>query len=1244
MENSHNFDDKREDNLIKNRDQLRALLSALPDLIFILDRKGIYIDYYASNENLLLVKPEEFLGKNMLEVLPSNLKIELEPILRSVYENRQLRIHEYSLTLPDGDHYFEIRLNTFDEDKVISIIRDITDKKKAEAELKRKVDFIDILTKCSAKIIRSNEEDFDKVVNSILEDIGKFSKVNRSYIFEVDNIAKCTNNTFEWCSENTDPQIDLLQNGPFEMTPMWIEQMERGENVIINSIPDLPDSWSSEKKLLLSQDIKSLIAIPIIDDGILTGFIGFDAVDKHVEWSNDDASLLRILADNLSAFFVKVKSNRKIRESEEKYREIFESMVDAYFRIDMNGTIVEMSPAIYEISGYYNIELIGKSIIKVFKLENYYQLMKEHIIKDAYLNDFIIKTSKKNNEESYLSVNAKLLNDFESKKLLIQGTIRDITQRIENEQEITKLVSAIEQSPASVMITNRDAEIEYINPKFSQTTGYTLNEVIGKNPSILKSGNVEQSTYVDMWENITNKRTWAGEIINKKKNGELYWESVSISPILDIEGNIINFLSVNVDITEKKKTEEQLRQREINFTTFFDTIQDLLFVLDEQGNIIKVNKTVLDRLNYSEQELIGQNVLMVHPEARRQEAFEIVMDMLKGIRDHCPIPVVTKEGKLIPVETRIQKGVWNDKPALFGVTKDISELKKSEEKFSKIFHSISAIMAISEIETGVYIDVNETFVKELGFSLEEVIGNRAIDLGIIKDMNFRNRMLQSLKQKKSIRSEEIEVFDKNKKIHYGYMSVDILELQEDKYLLSVFNDITDKKLMEIALIESETQIRALIDSTLVGFITIDTYGKIKQCNKAILSLIEDLEENVINKPINDYLPEFNKFMDDNIDYCEIKLQDYHLNVFESQLINSNFMLIPVYISMNDFEMNDQTMYVITVQDLTLLKNTQQKLIQSEKLASLGQLISGIAHEINTPLAAIKASSEVMSDINKYYEQNIYQLIKNISLEKYNQLVNLIYNSFTNKKVLTTKEEREIKRIIIKELDNHGIVDADNIADILISIGLLNNYQEFIDIIDIQNLDEIIEFSNKYSNMLQSIDVIQTAVEKASKIVRALRNYSHFQSKNELVLYNIVTGIETVLTLYQNQTKHSIEIIKKYNFDDSILCYPDELNQVWSNLIKNALDAMKYKGILKICTNRIEDNLSVEIEDNGEGIPEENYKVLFEPFFTTKSIGEGTGLGLDIVKRIIEKHGGQISFSSKVGIGTKFKVYLPIRNV
>ena len=157
---------------------------------------------------------------------------------------------------------------------------------------------------------------------------------------------------------------------------------------------------------------------------------------------------------------------------------------------------------------------------------------------------------------------------------------------------------------------------------------------------------------------------------------------------------------------------------------------------------------------------------------------------------------------------------------------------------------------------------------------------------------------------------------------------------------------------------------------------------------------------------------------------------------------------------------------------------------------------------------------------------------------------------------------------------------------------------------------------------------------------ALKTYARYEQSGEKTAASLTEGIETILTLYQNQLKQGVEVIKNYAEIPPVMCYPDELNQVWTNLIHNALQAMDYRGTLKIELTEQSGQAKISVTDSGKGIPEEIKGKIFDPFFTTKPAGEGSGLGLDIVKKIVQKHQGKIEVESIPG-QTIFHVFLPM---
>ncbi|MEG4008083.1 response regulator [Microcoleus sp. Pol11C1] len=332
------------------------------------------------------------------------------------------------------------------------------------------------------------------------------------------------------------------------------------------------------------------------------------------------------------------------------------------------------------------------------------------------------------------------------------------------------------------------------------------------------------------------------------------------------------------------------------------------------------------------------------------------------------------------------------------------------------------------------------------------------------------------------------------------------------------------------------------------------------------------------------------------------------------------------------------------QDLAMalhqLQATQDHLIQSEKMAALGQLIAGIAHEINTPLGIIGSSINNIANFSDEFLEKFPEIYQKLSDESKAYFLALLYRSTHQKVLFTSREKRKFKQQLAADLMAESVENAEEIADTLVDMEIYEKIEEFLPLFKSPDWQVVLNSAYQFASFKKSISLIQRATAKSGKVVFALKTYAHFDSKPEKVQANLHDGIETVLTLYQNQLKHGIEVIKNYGDLPKIMCYPDDLNQVWTNLVHNALQAMDYKGILTIETRQQEANIFLKFTDNGKGIPSEVMPKIFQPFFTTKSAGEGSGLGLDIVRKIVEKHEGTIAVDSVPG-QTTFTVSLPI---
>ncbi|MFO8085409.1 MAG: hybrid sensor histidine kinase/response regulator [Desulfobacterales bacterium] len=322
-----------------------------------------------------------------------------------------------------------------------------------------------------------------------------------------------------------------------------------------------------------------------------------------------------------------------------------------------------------------------------------------------------------------------------------------------------------------------------------------------------------------------------------------------------------------------------------------------------------------------------------------------------------------------------------------------------------------------------------------------------------------------------------------------------------------------------------------------------------------------------------------------------------------------------------------------------LKRTQHTLIRQEKLAALGQLIAGIAHEINTPLGAIQASA---GNISHAIKSSIYQLpvlFQSLSPEQQKFFHRLVKQVVENRDNFSSRDARKHRKQIIEKLNNSGIGFAESIADFLVGMGIKNDIDNFLPLLASSECLKVLENANYLYVQHNNCENVKIASERAAKVVFALKSFVHFCDLNHMSRTHIKDSIEVVLTLYHNFLKKGIQVLTNYEDVPAIKCYPDELSQVWSNLIQNAIYAMQSKGVLEINLLNKKDGVCVQIIDSGAGIAENIKDRIFEPFYTTKPAGEGSGLGLDIVQKMVHRHGGYLTVESKPG-RTVFSVFLP----
>ncbi len=320
--------------------------------------------------------------------------------------------------------------------------------------------------------------------------------------------------------------------------------------------------------------------------------------------------------------------------------------------------------------------------------------------------------------------------------------------------------------------------------------------------------------------------------------------------------------------------------------------------------------------------------------------------------------------------------------------------------------------------------------------------------------------------------------------------------------------------------------------------------------------------------------------------------------------------------------------------------------QREKLSALGKLSAGLAHELNNPSAAARRAAEGLTEaVNALRTANVNIEKRAMAREQRAYLADLEchWDKRHPLEALDTLDRSDREEQISAWLQSRGIAEPWVLAANLVEAGCrLETLAEVGEHFDTTVLGDVITRLSASFTISRLALEIAHSTSRIHDLVQAIKEYSYMDQMPEQEI-DVHQGIENTLIMLHHRLKNGVNVVRDYDRSIPRICaYGSELNQVWTNLIENAIDAMQGKGELRIRTASEYDHVIVEVIDNGPGVPEAIRGKIFEPFFTTKPVGQGTGLGLDAVRRVVEKHRGEIRLESRAG-ETRFQVRLPRAN-
>ena len=566
-------------------------------------------------------------------------------------------------------------------------------------------------------------------------------------------------------------------------------------------------------------------------------------------------------------------SEVKLKESEEKFKELAENLGEVIW-VRQEGQLVYISPAYEKVWGrtcqslYDNPDSFMDSIHPEDK-ERIAQMYFSENYTVKGLSDEQFRIIRPDGAIRWIWRKTFPINDKNGRMIRIVGISEDITRFKEYEESLRQAMEATERAKTTyqdmfhkshaimLLLEVESGKLINANNAACDFYGYTIEQL--KTMNISEINPLKQPEIFQKMALAKTQKHPYFEFQHRLASGEVREVEVFASP-LRVNEQLYLYSIIN-DITQRKTLEKAIKQANENFETFFNSINDLLYVVDFQTTkIMHVNSSVCEKLGYSKDEIIGKSVLLMHPENRRAEIKDFVMSLLSHDLEYCSIPVITKYGQEISVELRITAGEWNGEPVNFGVMKDISAITRSEEKFSKAFNSASAMMAITTLADGRYLNVNDTFLKTLGYTRSEVIGKSASDFNLYLEREQRapEGMMHNL---------EVSLKAQDGSVYTCIYNAETITVGETPCLLKAFTDITQRKAIEDKLIKSEQKYKSLFNEMNDVFchcsIICDELGKpidyqFIAANHSVETMTGLKPEAIIGKTATEILPNFDQ--------------------------------------------------------------------------------------------------------------------------------------------------------------------------------------------------------------------------------------------------------------------------------------------------------------------------------------------------------------------------------------------------
>lgn len=525
--------------------------------------------------------------------------------------------------------------------------------------------------------------------------------------------------------------------------------------------------------------------------------------------------------------FVRDITRRKRDEAvlvslEKRYQNFVEQSLDGFLLIDESGIAIEWNKGLEEITGVNREETVGKPAVEILYLfisphtqnkETHYRLLEgiDYTLNTGQLPvpDQMMETEIHRPDGKTIIIQMTVFPIKTERGYQIGSTVRDITGQRASENQLRTLSTAIEQSPVSVVITDRGGNIEYVNPRFCEVTGYQPEEVFGQNPRILKSGEMPPEEYKELWETISVGKQWKGLFHNRRKDGELYWEQATISGVTNDRGEITHYLAIKEDITARRLADLELASSRARLEAIYNNNQIGISLVNDNGQYLQVNQHWADMLAYSMDELLQKNNLdITYPDDRAafNEAF------LRYIRRetnliHLEKRFIRKDGSLFWGEITgmpiLSGGQRSDTTLSFII--DISERKAIEERLrasEALYRSIITVspdnIIILNLDWTIRLASPVTLKMYAIQNVEDVLGHPIREFVHPEDLGKARHSMALILKENNPGVVEYRAIRRDGSIFYCEVNSEVLRTVQGRPdgIVLIVRDISDRKMLE----------------------------------------------------------------------------------------------------------------------------------------------------------------------------------------------------------------------------------------------------------------------------------------------------------------------------------------------------------------------------------------------------------------------------------------------------------------